>query len=401
MAEIKCPKCGHVFSVSESDYNEIVKQVKDNEFNKQIEIVKKQLELKHQNDLLCAKQDSKDSINKLGLSIKDLENKLALANAENAKLVAQAVADKEKRITELESQIKLDKQQASIDVNNIREQYDAKLKDKDKEIDYYKNLKISLSTKEIGESLEQYCLNKFNEHRMTLFANSGTSVTFEKDNTISDDSRSKGDFIFKELTSEGAEIISIMFEMKNESPSSTYHKKNSDFFKELDKDRKEKGCEYAVLVTLLEPENDFYNSGIVDVSYEYPKMFVVRPQNFMAIIGLLRNAAFKNIEIKNALKKERDTNLDITHFEENLESFKEGFSKNYDAASKKFSAAIDEIEKTIAHLQKVKDALLSSDNQLRLANNKAQELTIRKLTYKNPTMKAKFDEIRNAKEEDE
>ena len=279
--------------------------------------------------------------------------------------------------------------------NALKQQFSTELKNKDEIIKYkddeiarVKDMKAKLSTKMIGETLEQHCETEFNKLRATAFQN----AYFEKDNDAR--SGSKGDFIYKETDEAGNEIISIMFEMKNEGDETATKKKNEDFFKELDKDRNEKKCEYAVLVTMLEAESEYYNTGIVDVSHKYPKMYVVRPQFFIPIITLLRNAAMNSLKYKAELALVRNQNIDITNFEEKINQFKEGFARNYDLASRKFQTAIDEIDKTIIHLQKTKEALLSSDNNLRLANQKAEDLTIKKLTHGNPTMKAKFDELK-------
>jgi len=272
---------------------------------------------------------------------------------------------------------------------NLKEKYETQLKLKDEQIAYYKDFKAKQSTKMVGESLEQHCEIQFNQLRATGFQN----AYFEKDN----DARtgSKGDYIYRENDDQGNEIISIMFEMKNENDETATKKKNEDFLKELDKDRNEKHCEYAILVSLLEPDNELYNSGIVDKSHRYPKMYVIRPQFFIPMITLLRNAALNSMQYKQELAIARAQNIDITHFEENMMKFKEGFARNYELASRKFKTAIDEIDKTITHLQKTKDALISSENNLRLANNKAEDLTIKKLVRNNPTMKAKFDELKN------
>jgi len=296
---------------------------------------------------------------------------------------------------ELRNMLKNKDLEKDLSEKSLKEQFDEKLKSKDaiikfkdEEIDRVKEMKARLSTKMLGETLEQHCEVEFNKLRATAFPN----VYFEKDN----DSRSgsKGDFIFRELDDAGNEIISIMFEMKNEADQTATKKRNEDFFRELDKDRTEKKCEYAVMVSLLEAENEFYNTGIVDVSHRFDKMYVVRPQFFIPIITLLRNAAMNSLKYKKELALVKSQNVDITNFEEKINVFKEGFAKNYELASRQFKTAIDEIDKTITHLQKTKDALLSSVNNLRLANNKAEDLTIKKLTYGNPTMKAKFDELK-------
>lgn len=293
------------------------------------------------------------------------------------------------QISELTNQLTSQKTQAKLLETNLKEKYETQLKLKDEQIAYYKDFKAKQSTKMVGESLEQHCEIQFNQLRATGFQN----AYFEKDN----DARtgSKGDYIYRENDDQGNEIISIMFEMKNENDETATKKKNEDFLKELDKDRNEKHCEYAILVSLLEPDNELYNSGIVDKSHRYPKMYVIRPQFFIPMITLLRNAALNSMQYKQELAIARAQNIDITHFEENMMKFKEGFARNYELASRKFKTAIDEIDKTISHLQKTKDALISSENNLRLANNKAEDLTIKKLVRNNPTMKAKFDELKN------
>ncbi len=301
--------------------------------------------------------------------------------------VQTAVQEREKEILELQNQLRLESTQWELKEKSLSEQHAAELRQKDEEIAYYKDFKARQSTKMIGESLEQHCETEFNKLRATAFKN----AYFEKDN----DARtgSKGDFIYRETSDDGVEFISIMFEMKNEMDTTATKHKNEDFFKELDKDRWEKNCEYAVLVTMLEADNEFYNSGIVDVSYKYPKMYVVRPQFFIPIITVLRNAALNSLKYRTELAQIREQNLDITHFEEDLNDFKDKFARNYRLASEKFQKAIEEIDKTIDHLQKTKEALLSSENNLRLANNKAEDLTIKRLTRNNLTMAQKFAEL--------
>jgi hypothetical protein len=288
---------------------------------------------------------------------------------------------------DLASQLKQAALQQELAEKSLKDKYETQIKDRDDAIERLKDLKAKLSTKMVGETLEQHCETEFNRLRATAFP----TAYFEKDNDAK--SGSKGDYVFKESDGKDIEIVSIMFEMKNESDTTATKKKNEDFFKELDKDRTEKGCEYAILVSLLEPESELYNSGIVDVSHRYPKMYVIRPQFFIPMITLLRNAAMNSLKYKTELAAVRAQSIDVTNFEEKLESFKTGFAKNYEIAGRKFQAAIDEIDKSISHLQKTKDALLASDRQLRLANEKAQDVTIKKLTHGNPTMKAKFDEV--------
>ena len=288
-------------------------------------------------------------------------------------------------ISKLKGEIASKESENKLKTQALKEQYEEKIKLKDEQIEYYRDFKAKQSTKMVGESLEQHCDYEFNKIRASAFPN----AYFEKDNDAR--SGSKGDFIFRDMDENGTEFISIMFEMKNETDTTSTKKKNEDFFKELDKDRREKNCEYAVLVSLLEIDNELYNTGIVDVSYKYPKMYVVRPQFFIPIITLLRNAAMNSLEYRQELETIRHQNIDISNFEEKMNLFKEGFSRNYRLASDKFQTAIDEIDKSISHLQKIKDALISSENNLRLANDKAEDLTIKKLTRGNPTMKALFD----------
>ncbi len=417
MAEIKCPKCGTLFTIDESEYASIVKQVRDNEFEKalkerldlikqkneqeialatqkernvskeQIVLLEKQIEqLKNKLDsadkdkdtaLLNANIKKMEELQKLQMEISRLQSELKQKESENKLEVSKAVSDKEKEISRLENELLVQKNAEQV-----------RLKEKDAQIEFYKDLKTRMSTKLVGETLEQHCQIQFNQIRMTAFPN----AYFEKDNDAK--TGSKGDFIFKENTEQGAELISIMFEMKNENDETATKHKNEDFFKELDKDRNEKGCEYAVLVSMLEPDNELYNAGIVDVSYRYPKMYVVRPQCFIPIITLLRNAALKASEYKNQLVTLKEQNIDIAHFEDDLKDFQDRFGRNYQLASERFKAAIDEIDKTILHLTKVKEGLLGSENNLRLANDKAQALSIKSLTKNNPTMKEKFDEVK-------
>lgn len=315
--------------------------------------------------------------------------------AEAVQRQAQALSEGEKRILTLENELAARETESRLKEKSLQEQYEEKLKSKDEQIEYYKDFKARQSTKMIGESLEQHCLTQFNTLRMTAFP----TAYFEKDN----DARtgSKGDFIFRESDESGTEFISIMFEMKNEADATATKHKNEDFFKELDKDRREKHCEYAVLVSLLEIDNELYNNGIVDVSYRYEKMYVVRPQFFIPIITLLRNAALHSLQYRRELEIVKNQQLDILHFEENMNAFKEGFGRNYRIASEKFRTAVDEIDKTITHLQKIKDALLSSENNLRLANSKAEDLSIKRLTKNAPSVKALFDEQRAARETEE
>ena len=459
MQEIKCPKCGEIFQVDETGYDQIARQVRDKEFAKELERREKELETKKEKDLelirlkeekeytegitkkeaeisakdqliaeLQAKLDASETAKKLAISealekknqeiskgekehsenllkkeaeisaldqkITELQAKLDAGETTMKLAVAEAVekkneelSQKTSEIADLKGELKNKETESRLSEKSLKEQYEEKLKLKDEQIEYYKDFKARQSTKMIGESLEQHCLTQFNSIRMTAFPN----AYFEKDN----DSRtgSKGDFIYRECAEDGTEFISIMFEMKNEADMTATKHKNEDFFKELDKDRNEKGCEYAILVSLLEIDNELYNNGIVDVSYRYPKMYVIRPQFFIPMITLLRNAAQNSLHYRQELQIVRNQQVDILHFEENMNAFKEGFARNYRLASEKFATAIEEIDKTIDHLQKTKAALLSSENNLRLANNKADELSIKKLTKNAPTVRAMFESL--------
>lgn len=404
MQEIKCPNCGEVIQVDESDYAQIVQQVRDKEFEKELSRRTQELENARENELrlvrLEQEQAHNNAVSKKDATIADKDREIAtlkakLESTETAQklAVAEAISATEKKlsekvteIAELKGKLESKETENQLREKSLMEQYEGKLKLKDEQIEYYKDFKARQSTKMVGESLEQHCLNQFNSLRMTAFPN----AYFEKDNDAK--TGSKGDFIFKE-SADGTEFISIMFEMKNEMDTTATKHKNEDFFKELDKDRREKGCEYAVLVSLLEIDNEYYNNGIVDVSYKYPKMYVIRPQFFIPIITLLRNAALNSLKYQQELQVVRNQQVDIQNFEENMMAFKEGFARNYRLASEKFQKAIEEIDKTIDHLQKTKDALLSSENNLRLANNRAEDLTIKKLTKNAPTVKAMFDAL--------
>lgn len=453
MQEIRCPKCNEVFQVDDSGYSQIVQQVRDKEFEKEaarraeeLEKAKnselKILEMEYEKKLESALSEKSDDITDKEKRITELEARLESMESEKQLAVANAVSEREKRfneesskaqkaisdkeslikqlelqlqqaqslqqaaldkaksenalalekkqneINELNSQLKTKDSEAALRCKTIEEKYAIELKNKDELIEQYKDFKARLSTKMVGETLEQHCLTQFNSLRMSAFPN----AYFEKDNDAR--SGSKGDFIFRESSEDGIEFISIMFEMKNEMDTTATKHKNEDFFKELDKDRNEKGCEYAVLVSMLEADNEFYNAGIVDVSYKYPKMYVIRPQFFIPLISLLRNAARNSLEYKRELAMAKAQQVDLTNFENNINEFKNAFSKNYQLASKKFNIAIEEIDKTIDHLQKTKDALLSSENNLRLANNKAEEqLTIKKLTKDAPSIKEEFTRL--------
>lgn len=405
MQEIKCPNCGTVFQVDESEYAQILRQVRDDEFKKELEYRAKDLAEKKETDLKLVRMEqekklgeiitSKDSeLAKKDRMIEQLKMQIAGEKTERELAVSKAVQQKEKElsekqteITKLKGQISNTEAQSKLREQSLKEQYEDRLKLKDEQIEYYKDFKARQSTKMVGESLEQHCMNQFNSIRMTAFPN----AYFEKDNDVR--SGSKGDFIFREAGADGTEFISIMFEMKNEMDETATKHKNEDFFKELDKDRRQKNCEYAVLVSLLEIDNELYNNGIVDVSYKYEKMYVIRPQFFIPMITLLRNAALNSLQYKQELQVVKNQQIDILHFEENMNAFKEGFARNYRIASDRFKTAIDEIDKTITHLQKTKDALLSSENNLRLANNKADDLSIKKLTKNAPAVREMFEEL--------
>lgn len=405
MQEIKCPNCGTIFQVDESEYAQILRQVRDEEFKKELEYRAKDLAEKKETDLKLVRMEqekklgeiitSKDSeLAKKDRMIEQLKMQIAGEKTERELAVSKAVQQKEKElsekqteITKLKGQISNTEAQSKLKEQSLKEQYEDRLKLKDEQIEYYKDFKARQSIKMVGESLEQHCMNQFNSIRMTAFPN----AYFEKDNDIR--SGSKGDFIFREAGADGTEFISIMFEMKNEMDETATKHKNEDFFKELDKDRRQKNCEYAVLVSLLEIDNELYNNGIVDVSYKYEKMYVIRPQFFIPMITLIRNAALNSLQYKQELQVVKNQQIDILHFEENMNAFKEGFARNYRIASDRFKTAIDEIDKTITHLQKTKDALLSSENNLRLANNKADDLSIKKLTKNAPSVREMFEEL--------
>jgi hypothetical protein len=425
MKDIICPNCKDTFKLDEAGFADILKQVRDQQFENdlreriqtaerekdnavklaeaevknalQLELNKKDIELtelraKHENNLTV-------ELTKKEAELNQLKAKLDNAELEKKLSVTQAIQTIEKERDQLQFEIQLKANEIELQAKTLSEQFEGQLKMKDEiikvkdeEIIMRRDMKTRLSTKMLGETLEQHCENEFNKLRATAFQ----KAYFEKDNNSS--TGSKGDFIYREHDDAGNEIISIMFEMKNEADETATKKKNEDFFKELDKDRSEKKCEYAVLVTLLEGDSDLYNSGIVDVSHKHPKMYVVRPQFFIPIITLLRNAAMNSLQYKAELALVKNQNIDITNFEEKMIKFKEGVSKNYDQASKKFKEAIDGIDKTIIQLQKTRDALVLSENNLRIANDKTEDLTIKKLTHGNPTMKAKFDELKKDEE---
>lgn len=386
MQEIICPHCGKAFKIDEAGFADILKQVRDSEFEKQL-----------CERLALAEQDKRNAVELAqtqvtaakDAEIQALKSKLVATSLEQKLAITEAVSAVEKERDTLRIGLKQAELDKEVAANSLKDKYETQIKDRDDAIERLRDLKARLSTKMVGETLEQHCETEFNRIRATAFP----KAYFEKDN----DARtgSKGDYIFRDSDEAGTEIVSIMFEMKNESDLTATKNKNEDFLKELDKDRAEKGCEYAVLVSLLEPDSELYNTGIVDVSYRYPKMYVVRPQFFIPIITVLRNAAMNSLQYKSELALVKAQNIDITNFEADLEAFKSAFGKNYELASKRFQTAIDEIDKSIDHLQKTKEALLGTDRNLRLANDKAQDVTIKKLTRGNPTMAAKFAERQN------
>lgn len=438
MNEIKCPHCQTVFTIDENSYADIVSQVRNKEFaedvHKQLEFAKKQFEtekalakeqekrlydeeranfeqkilslelalknadVKEEKNVQEALHQKEKEFSALQAELDQLKQKLQFKEVELSQKFQEDLHAKERTILELKQEKELQqkeqevqqtalKEKYELELRSKKDQFELELKAKDEAIAFYKDFKAKQSTKMVGESLEQHCEIEFNRLRMTAFP----CAEFGKDNDAK--TGSKGDYIYREYDENGIEILSIMFEMKNENDETATKKKNEHFFKELDKDRHEKKCEYAILVSLLEADNELYNTGIVDVSYQYPKMYVVRPQFFIPIITLLRNAALNSLQYKQELALMRDQHIDITHFEEDLETFKKGFARNYELASKKFQSAIDEIDKTIKSLEKTKAALLSSENNLRLANNKAEDLTVKKLVKNNPTMKQRFEEL--------
>ena len=419
MQKIVCPRCGESFEIQDSAYSKIVLQIRDQEFEREIaqyqdrEDVRRRKELERETAQfeerlekamelaqMRAEEKFQKKLAEKELEIQRLESRLEMQGSTidakvNSALSAknEELAKKELSIVELNGMLSVKESEMRMREQAIKTEYEHRLKEKDVELGYYKDFKARQSTKMIGESLEQHCEIEFNKLRPTAFRN----AYFEKDNDAR--SGSKGDYIYRESSEDGVEFISIMFEMKNEMDTTATKHKNEDFFKELDKDRKEKKCEYAVLVSLLESDNELYNGGIVDVSYRYPKMYVIRPQFFIPLISILRNAALNSLEYRNQIAVMQNQNIDISNFEEEMNKFKEGFGRNYRLASEKFKKAIDEIDQTIKHLEKTKEALLSSENNLRLANNKAEDLTIKKLTRKNPTMQAMFAELEAEKKE--
>lgn len=423
MNEIKCPNCGEVFTVNESQYSELLAQVRTTEFDKEIHArieqalaLEKQKAQNEQQQMLSQKESE---IQELKATISNFESQKELIKKDTEQALSEKLINKDKELLGLRSQLDrmklehqnelrasltnvekerdqiqnqllLQEKENELSLASVKQNYEAQLKAANEQVEFYKNFKAQQSTKAIGESLEHYAESEFNKVRSFAFPN----AYFEKDNQVSARG-SKGDFIFREEDENGVEIISIMFEMKNEADGTEKKHKNADFYKELDKDRREKKCEYAVLVSMLEADNDYFNTGIVDVSHEYEKMYVVRPQFFIQLIGLLRNAALNSLKYKQELALVREQNIDITHFEDDLETFKVAFAKNYNSASKNFNKAIEEIDKAIKRMEVVKQALQTSDNQLRLANNKLDDVSVKKLTRKNPTMKAKFEALKN------
>ena len=410
MNEIICPNCKKAFKVDEAGFADIVKQVRDHQFQEELEnrltlaekekesavkLAEANLKNRLQEDIAKKDRELSEKLADKEAEIAEIKAKLDNAELQKKLSVTEAVQKIEKERDALANEVKTKELEKQNEVSSLKQQFttelqnkEAIIKYKDDEITRVKDLKAKLSTKMIGETLELHCENEFNKLRPTAFP----KAYFEKDNDAK--TGSKGDYIYRENDEHDNEIISIMFEMKNESDATATKKRNEDFFKELDKDRIEKKCEYAILVSMLESESELYNSGIVDVSYKFPKMYVVRPQCFIPIITLLRNAAMSSLKYKSELALVRSQNIDITNFEEKMNKFKEGFARNYDIASRKFHEAIDGIDKTIKELEKTKAALLSSENNLRLANEKTEDLTIKKLTNGNPTMKAKFDELK-------
>ncbi len=442
MQQIKCPKCGEVFQVDEAGYAAIVKQVRDREFQKEVEKQEKALtdakesavklavseaETKKENELAALRQqlavltaereaeakraeaERKAEAERLNAEreaekmrmkaeqekllaekareIERLSGRLEAEQKEAETRIAAALGEKNNEIMQLKNDLELEKKESELKEKNMQQSHEAELRSRDEQIAFYKDLKAKQSTKMVGETLEQHCETEFNKLRAVAFP----GAYFEKDNDAS--SGTKGDYIFRELAEDGSELVSIMFEMKNELDETEKKHKNEDFFKKLDKDRREKGCEYAVLVSLLEADSELYNAGIVDVSHRYEKMYVIRPQFFIPMISLLRNAAKNALSYKQQLAVARSQSIDITNFENEMNAFKDKFGRNYRLASEKFQKAIDEIDETIKHLQRTKDALLSSENNLRLANDKAQDLSIKKLTKNSPTMRERFEAL--------
>lgn len=426
--EIKCPNCGKVFKIDESNYDLIVKQIKNHTFNEEVnnrlasslslaeakkenEIAKlkedfvlklnkkekeiyelenkiKQADSLKDNEVLKAINKEKEVLNKKDVEIEKLKQDLLLMENKQKMSLIENTASKDKEIADLNYKIQSLNNDFLTEKEKLKNRYEIEIEGMKEQLAFYKDFKAKQSTKAIGESLEQYCYDEFNKIRSVAFPN----AYFEKDNIVSKESGSKGDFIFRDFDEEGMEIVSIMFEMKNEVDTTSTKHKNEHFFKELDKDRKEKKCEYAVLVSLLEQDSELYNAGIVNVSYKYPKMYVVRPNFFISIISLIKDGSLNSLTYKKELELARSQDIDLHNFEENINKFKDGFSRNYELASKRFKTAIEEIDKSIDHLQKIKDALLNSENNLRLANDKAQDLSVKKLTKNAPSVAKKINE---------
>ena len=398
MHEIICPHCGKAFKIDEAGYADILKQVRDSEFEQQSHERLELAEKDKRNAVELAKEKVGSKMQKAAAEkdaeIQELKAKLDAGEVAQKLSITEAVILVEKERDELKNDLRYAELEKQLGEKSLKDKHETQIKDRADAIERLRDMKARLSTKMVGETLEQHCETEFNRIRATAFPR----AYFEKDNDSS--TGSKGDYIFRDSDETGTQIVSIMFEMKNESDTTATKKKNEVFLKELDKDRTEKGCEYAVLVSLLEPDSELYNTGIVDVFHRYPKMYIVRPQFFLPIITLLRNAAMNSLEYKTELALVKAQNIDVTNFENDLDSFKTGFAKNYDLASKKFQKAIDEIDKSIDHLQKTTEALLGTDRNLRLANDKAHEITVKKLTRRNPTMATKFEELKDQEPSD-
>lgn len=388
--QIQCPHCGQSYQLQDMEYAEIVKQVRDDMFAKevsdQIQLLQEKLQMEHEQAIKNLEFTHEKTVSELQQRQKDVTSRYELQLKEKELEEQRHLQDSKMEIVRLENEVKSLQTSHALDLQTMKQSYDMQLSLKEEQLEYYRDFKAKQSTKMVGESLEQYCMNQFNQIRMTAFPN----AYFEKDNEVSK-SGSKGDFIFRESV-DGVEFLSIMFEMKNEMDTTATKHKNADFFKELDKDRREKHCEYAVLVSMLEEDSDLYNTGIVDISYQYPKMYVVRPQFFLTLISLLRNSSMHSIELRREMQLLKSQEIDVTHFEEDLDAFKQNIGRNYDLASRQFQDAITALDKGIDQLQKVKASLLSSERNLRLMNDKSMDLSIRRLVKNNPTMKTLFEE---------
>ena len=420
MKEIKCPNCGKMFQIDEKDYDSIVKQIKNHEFeeelkrrekeftkdkNNELENLENKLKLERNIELsnkdkeieklksnlekkeLEVSNTYKQQLSDKDIEIEKLKNQIKQNETESKLALKEAIQEKDSQISTLNNKIELDQKEYKLKEQSLKESHEKEIKAKEQEIELYQDMKLKLSTKMVGESLEQHCRLQFDEYLRPALKN----AYFEKDNDSK--SGSKGDFIFRDKTDDGIEYISIMFEMKNESDETATKHKNADFLKELDKDRKEKKCEYAVLVSLLEKDNDYYNAGIVDVSHRYDKMYVIRPQSFISIINILRNAALNTVDTKRQLIELKNQDIDVSHFEENMNTFLGAISRNYKLASNKFDDAVNKIDKTIKYLQDIRDDLTGSKNQLRIANEKAEDISIKKLTAGSPSIAKKFEEL--------